>query len=51
MAFDGDVVLDSVNLVNNDKEYSHCFVPSGCGKSTTLRIIGGFVTPSPGRLL
>mgnify|MGYP002514394811 CR=1 FL=1 len=25
--------------------------PSGCGKSTTLRIIGGFLTPTSGTVL
>ncbi|SHH93411.1 spermidine/putrescine transport system ATP-binding protein [Sporobacter termitidis DSM 10068] len=48
MAFDGEVVLDSINLVINDKEFLTLLGPSGCGKTTTLRIIGGFVTPASG---
>ena len=48
MAFDGEVVLNSVNLVINDKEFLTLLGPSGCGKTTTLRIIGGFVTPTSG---
>jgi len=48
MAFDGDVVLDGINLVINDSEFLTLLGPSGCGKTTTLRIIGGFVTPTSG---
>ncbi|NLA87121.1 MAG: ABC transporter ATP-binding protein [Clostridiales bacterium] len=48
MAFDDDVVLNSINLVINDKEFLTLLGPSGCGKTTTLRIIGGFVTPTSG---
>ena len=46
MRFDGDVVLDNLNLYINDKEFLTLLGPSGCGKTTTLRIIGGFQTPS-----
>ncbi len=42
MAFDGEVVLDNINLYINDKEFLTLLGPSGCGKTTTLRIIGGF---------
>jgi spermidine/putrescine transport system ATP-binding protein len=48
MAFDGEVVLNSMDLVINDKEFLTLLGPSGCGKTTTLRIIGGFVTPTSG---
>ena len=48
MAFDGEVVLNSMDLVINDKEFLTLLGPSGCGKTTTLRIIGGFVTPTTG---
>jgi spermidine/putrescine transport system ATP-binding protein len=48
MAFDGEVVLNSIDLVINDKEFLTLLGPSGCGKTTTLRIIGGFVTPTSG---
>jgi spermidine/putrescine transport system ATP-binding protein len=48
MAFDGEVVLNSINLVINDKEFLTLLGPSGCGKTTTLRIIGGFGTPTSG---
>ena len=48
MAFDDEVVLDNINLYINDKEFLTLLGPSGCGKTTTLRIIGGFQTPTAG---
>ena len=51
MAFDDEVVLDNINLYINDKEFLTLLGPSGCGKTTTLRIIGGFTTPTGGDVL
>ena len=51
MDFDGETVLDSINLYINDKEFLTLLGPSGCGKTTTLRIIGGFLQPTSGDLL
>jgi len=48
MAFDGDVVLDNIDLYVNDREFLTLLGPSGCGKTTTLRIIGGFLKPDSG---
>ena len=48
MAFDNEVVLDNINLNIQNKEFLTLLGPSGCGKTTTLRIIGGFQTPSSG---
>ena len=48
MAFDDEVVLDHINLYINDSEFLTLLGPSGCGKTTTLRIIGGFTTPTSG---
>ena len=48
MSFDGEVVLDNINLYINDQEFLTLLGPSGCGKTTTLRIIGGFQTPTQG---
>ena len=48
MAFDDELVLDHINLYINDSEFLTLLGPSGCGKTTTLRIIGGFVTPTEG---
>ncbi len=48
MAFDDEVVLDNITLNIHDKEFLTLLGPSGCGKTTTLRIIGGFQTPTSG---
>lgn len=48
MSYDDDIVLDHLNLYINDKEFLTLLGPSGCGKTTTLRIIGGFLTPTSG---
>lgn len=51
MAFDDEVVLNKINLYINDKEFLTLLGPSGCGKTTSLRIIGGFQTPTSGDVL
>ena len=48
MAFDDELVLDNIKLYINDSEFLTLLGPSGCGKTTTLRIIGGFTTPTSG---
>jgi len=48
MAYDDELVLDHINLYINDSEFLTLLGPSGCGKTTTLRIIGGFTTPTSG---
>ncbi|MBE6619758.1 MAG: ABC transporter ATP-binding protein [Ruminococcaceae bacterium] len=50
-SFDGEVILDKINLDIHDKEFITLLGPSGCGKTTTLRIIGGFETPDEGEVL
>ncbi len=50
MQFDNDIVLDRLNLYINDHEFLTLLGPSGCGKTTTLRIIGGFQTPTSGTI-
>ena len=47
-SFDGETILDHINLQIHDKEFVTLLGPSGCGKTTTLRIIGGFETPDTG---
>ena len=51
VAFDDAVILDNLNIYFNDKEFLTLLGPSGCGKTTTLRIIGGFLTPTSGDVL
>lgn len=50
-SYDGEKVLDNINLDIGDKEFVTLLGPSGCGKTTTLRIIGGFETPTSGKVL
>ncbi|MGN1344212.1 MAG: spermidine/putrescine ABC transporter ATP-binding protein [Traorella sp.] len=50
-AFDGEVVLENMNLDIYDNEFITLLGPSGCGKTTTLRIIGGFETPDEGDVI
>ena len=50
MDFDGETVLDSINIYFNNSEFLTLLGPSGCGKTTTLRIIGGF-QPTSGDVL
>ena len=49
--YDGETVLNDINLYIRDKEFVTLLGPSGCGKTTTLRIIGGFETPDEGKVL
>lgn len=46
--FDGEVILNHINLDICEKEFVTILGPSGCGKTTTLRIIGGFIEPESG---
>ncbi len=48
--FDGENVLDNVDLDIYDKQFITLLGPSGCGKTTTLRIIGGFEEPDTGEI-
>lgn len=50
VVYDDEQVLKSINLDINDKEFITLLGPSGCGKTTTLRIIGGFATPTSGKV-
>ena len=49
--FGDNIVLDDINLYIRDKEFLTLLGPSGCGKTTTLRLIGGFETPTSGKIL
>lgn len=50
VAFDGEQILNNINLDIRDKEFVTFLGPSGCGKTTTLRIIGGFLKPDSGSI-
>ena len=50
-SFDGELVLDNINLDIYDNEFLTLLGPSGCGKTTTLRIIGGFETADTGEVI
>ena len=49
-SYDGEKVIDGMNLYIRDGEFITLLGPSGCGKTTTLRIIGGFETADEGSL-
>ena len=50
-SFDGEMVLDHINLDIYDNEFLTLLGPSGCGKTTTLRIIGGFESADEGDVI
>ena len=50
-SFDGQLVIDELNLYIRENEFITLLGPSGCGKTTTLRMIGGFETPDKGTIL
>lgn len=50
-SFDGEIVLDHIDLDIYDNEFLTLLGPSGCGKTTTLRLIGGFTTPDEGDII
>jgi len=49
--YDNNIVLKGINLTIYENEFVTLLGPSGCGKTTTLRIIGGFETPTSGTIL
>ncbi len=50
VSFDGEQILDGLNLDIKDKEFITLLGPSGCGKTTTLRLIAGFLEPDEGEI-
>ena len=50
-SFDGERVLDGIDLYIRNQEFITLLGPSGCGKTTTLRLINGFEMPDEGQIL
>ncbi len=50
-SYDGQTVLDDLNLYIRENEFLTLLGPSGCGKTTTLRILGGFEKPDNGQVI
>ena len=51
VAFDGQQIIENMNLYVRDKEFITFLGPSGCGKTTTLRMIAGFQEPDSGEVI
>ena len=51
VSFDGQQIIENMNLYIRDKEFITFLGPSGCGKTTTLRIIAGFQEPDSGDVI
>lgn len=49
--FDGQIVLKGINLDIYENEFVTLLGPSGCGKTTLLRILGGFLKQTEGKVL
>lgn len=50
-SFDEQVIVDHISLQIYENEFITLLGPSGCGKTTTLRMIGGFETPTSGNII
>lgn len=49
--FDGQIVLKGINLDIYENEFVTLLGPSGCGKTTLLRILGGFLEATEGKVI
>ncbi len=49
-AYNGDQILDDLNLTIPSGQFFALLGPSGSGKTTLLRLIAGFETPDSGRI-
>ena len=48
--FDGEMIIDDLNLSIKENSFVTLLGPSGCGKTTILRMIGGFLVPDKGQV-
>lgn len=46
--YDGNTIIEDMNLYVKKNEFMTFLGPSGCGKTTTLRMIAGFEVPTSG---
>lgn len=51
MSFEDQLVLKGINLDICENEFVTLLGPSGCGKTTLLRILGGFLEPTEGKVI
>ena len=49
--YNGNVVVEDLDVYINENEFITLVGPSGCGKTTILRMIGGFETPDYGQII
>ena len=49
-SFDGEIVLDHINLKIHDKEFVTLLGPSGCGKTTVGNLLLGIIAPDEGEI-
>ncbi len=49
--YNGQTIIDNLNLVIHENEFVTLVGPSGCGKTTTLRMIGGFEDADAGEII
>lgn len=50
-SYDNTEILKNISFNVKKNEFLTLLGPSGCGKTTTLRLIGGFDTPSSGKII
>lgn len=48
--YDGNPVVQDLTVAVERGDFVSLLGPSGCGKTTTLRMVGGFVTPTQGSI-
>jgi spermidine/putrescine transport system ATP-binding protein len=49
-SYGSSLAVDNLDLAIEPGQFVTLLGPSGCGKSTTLRMLGGFETPTSGEI-